>query len=279
MKAVITGAGGMLAGAVRDALDARGHEAVALDRAALDVTRPRDVESAILDARPHAVVQCAAYTDVDAAESDEDAATLVNAGAAGFVARACRRAGARFVYPSTDYVFDGAATTPYGTLAEPDPVNAYGRSKARGEVAARLAGDWLVVRTSWLYGAGGRNFVATILERARAGAALRVVTDQSGSPTWTRDLAAALVTLLERSASPGIYHVTNRGVASWHDLAVEAIRLAGLDADVEPAVSADFPRPALRPAYSVLDTADSERITGPLPRWTDALARALEEGV
>lgn len=279
MKAVITGAGGMLAVAVRDALEARGHEAVALDRASLDVTRPRDVESAILEAQPHAVVQCAAYTDVDGAESDEDAATLVNAGAAGFVARACRRVDARFVYPSTDYVFDGAATAPYGTLAEPKPLNAYGRSKAQGEVAAQLAGDWLVVRTSWLYGAGGPNFVATILERARAGEPLRVVTDQRGSPTWTRDLAAALVTLLERGAAPGTYHVANRGVATWHDLAVEAVRLAGLDVAVAEAASSDFPRPAPRPRYSVLDTADTERVTGPLPRWTDALARALEEGV
>lgn len=279
MRAVVTGADGMLAHAVRRTLEERGHEVVALERAELDVTQPRDVEEALQRARPHAVVQCAAYTDVDGAESDEDSATLVNAGAAGFVARACRRVGARFVYPSTDYVFDGSASRPYGPLDEPAPVNAYGRSKLRGEAAAQLAGDWLVVRTSWLYGAGGRNFVASILERARQGERLEVVADQRGAPTWTMDLASAMTTLLERAATPGIYHVTNRGEATWHELAAEAVRLAGVNVEVEQTTSAALPRPARRPAYSVLDTSDTERVTGPLPRWTDALARALEEGV
>jgi len=279
VRVLVTGAGGMLARAVVGALGARDHDVVALDRAALDVTDAAAVDRRVQEARPHAVIQCAAYTRVDDAEQEEDRATLVNAGGAGFMARACRRVGARFVYPSTDYVFDGASERPYRPEDRTAPVNAYGRSKLRGEAAAQVAGDWLVVRTSWLYGPGGGNFVTAILERARNGGPLRVVDDQRSSPTWTRDLAAALVSLLEQNAAPGIYHAANRGDATWYDLAVEAVRLSALDVEVEPISSEAVSRPAARPSYSVLDTASTEAVAGPFRPWHDALAAALEEGI
>ncbi len=279
MRVLVTGAGGMLAQAVCRALRTRDHETLALEHGELDVTDARAVERSIAEARPHAVVQCAAYTRVDDAEADEDRATLVNAGATGFVARACLQVGARLLYPSTDYVFDGTGTRPYRPDDEPGPLNAYGRSKLRGEAAARVAGDWLVVRTSWLYGAGGRNFVASILGRAAEGGPLRVVADQRSSPTWTGDLAPVLVALLEQGARPGVYHAANRGDASWYDLAVEALRLEGMEVEVEAASTADTERPAVRPPYSVLDCTATEPIAGPFRHWKQALAAALEEGV
>ncbi|HEX7052159.1 MAG TPA: dTDP-4-dehydrorhamnose reductase [Longimicrobiales bacterium] len=287
MKVLITGAGGMLARALRRALADRDHDVVALERGALDVTDAPAVDAAIRSVRPEAVVQCAAYTRVDDAESEEACAHRVNAVATGHVARACRAVGARFLYPSTDYVFDGRAAAPYATDSPPHPLGAYGRSKLAGEEAAREAGDFLIVRTSWLYGAGGRNFVASMLAAARAGRALRVVDDQRGAPTWTGTLAGVLAQLLECGAPAGVYHATNRGETTWYGLAREAIRLAGLDAEVTPVsteawvegLPAGSPRPAPRPRYSVLDCTATETLVGPIPAWRDALAVAVGEGV
>jgi dTDP-4-dehydrorhamnose reductase len=275
MRLLITGAGGMLAQALRRELLARGHEVVALDRAALDITDAAAVASAIGAHRPEAVIQCAAYTRVDDAEREEDAAHRVNAEATGHLARACRAAGTRLIYPSTDYVFDGRATRPYTPAAPTNPIGAYGRSKLAGELAAREAEDFLVVRTSWLYGAGGKNFVATILERARRGEALRVVADQYGSPTWTGSLARTIAELIERQAPAGVYHATNRGETTWHGLATEALRVAGVEAEITPVTTAEFPRPAPRPAYSVLDCTATEAVVGELAGWREALAEAL----
>lgn len=275
MRVLVTGAGGMLARAVREEFARRGHDVVALDRAALDVTDEAAVRRALHEHRPAAVLHCAAYTRVDDAEAEEALAFAVNAEAARHVARACREVGARFVYPSTDYVFDGRAATPYHPEAPTSPLNAYGRSKRAGEAAAAEAGDHLVVRTSWLFDGRGRNFVTTILERARRGERLRVVEDQRGSPTWAGTLAWILAGLLERRAPSGIYHAANRGETTWYGLAAEALRLVGVPAEVEPVTSAEFPRPAARPAYSVLDCSTTEAVVGPIPRWEDALAGAL----
>jgi dTDP-4-dehydrorhamnose reductase len=271
MRILITGAAGMLAQAARAELEARGHQVDALDRAALDITDAVAVERVVSEFRPDAVLQGAAYTRVDDAERDEPAAHLVNATATAHLARACRAVGARLIYPSTDYVFDGRATSPYTPDAPTAPLGAYGRSKLAGEIAARGAGEWLVVRTSWLYGAGGKNFVDTILERARQGGALRVVADQRGAPTWTGDLARVIATLLERQAPSGVYHATNRGETTWYGLAVEAVRLAGVDAAIAPVATTEFPRPAPRPAYSVLDCAATEAIVGEIPGWREGL--------
>lgn len=279
MKVLVTGSRGMLAQAVRAELGRRGHEVVALEEAKLDVTSARDVERVIGREAPEVVIQCAAYTAVDAAEAQEGEALRVNAVGTGYVARACARVGARFVYPSTDYVFDGSATEPYPPDARPAPLNAYGRSKLAGEETAQQAGDAFVVRTSWLYGAGGPNFVSAILKKARAGEQLRVVADQHGSPTWTADLAAVLSELLERNAAPGTYHATNAGQTTWHGLAREALRLAGLSANVQAVSTEDMPRPAVRPRYSVLDCTATEAVVGPMRPWREALEAALAEGL
>ena len=270
----------MLARALRQDLAAHGHEVIALDRAALDVCDAQRVREVVESAAPDAVVQCAAYTRVDDAETEEAAAFAVNAQGAAHVARACAFAGARFVYPSTDYVFDGSADRPYAPDARPAPINAYGRSKLAGEAAVRESGaDVLIVRTSWLYGAGGRNFVATILGRARAGERLRVVDDQRGSPTWTGTLARAIRGLLERAAPAGTWHAANAGETTWLELARRALAIAGVEAQVEPAKTREFPRPAARPAYSVLDCSATVALIGALPHWEVALAEALAEGV
>lgn len=272
MRILLTGAAGMLAQTARAEFEARGHQVDALDRVALDVTDPAAVDDAVRALRPDAVLQCAAYTRVDDAEREEPEAHRINAVATAHLARACRAAGARLVYPSTDYVFDGRATAPYTTDAPTAPLGAYGRSKLAGEAAARRAGEWLVVRTSWLYGAGGKNFVDTILERARQGGALRVVADQRGAPTWTGDLARVIAGLLEQRAPSGVYHATNQGETTWYGLAMEALRLAGVEAEVTPVTTAEFPRPAPRPAYSVLDCAATEAIVGEIPGWREGLA-------
>jgi dTDP-4-dehydrorhamnose reductase len=279
MKVLVTGAGGMLARALLHELVSRGHEAAGFHRYELDVTSADAVSAAIEGLRPDAVVQCAAYTKVDDAESHEALAFAVNADATANVARACRSVGARLVYPSTDYVFNGSAAAPYTPDTPVSPINVYGRSKLAGEVAARGAGDALVVRTSWLYGPGGRNFVDTIVARARAGAPLRVVNDQRGAPTATPDIARMMVLLLERDAPAGIYHATNAGETTWYGLACAALDLAGVDAQIEPCRSAEFVTAARRPMYSVLDCSGTYEMTGPAPHWREALAAVLKEGL
>jgi dTDP-4-dehydrorhamnose reductase len=268
----------MLARAVQHEFLARGHEVDALDRAALDITDPEAVDAALHALRPNTVIQCAAYTRVDDAEREESEAFRVNAEATQHLARACRAVGARLVYPSTDYVFDGQSTTPYHPTSATNPLGAYGRSKLAGEAAAREAGEYLVVRTSWLFGAGGRNFVSTILERAGRGDELRVVDDQRGSPTWTGSLAWIVAELLERRAAAGIYHATNQGDTTWYGLAAEALRLAGLAADLSPVTTAEFPRPAPRPLYSALDSSDTIAVVGEISGWREALDLAFREG-
>ena len=285
MKILITGGAGMLAAALRAELSGRGHDVVALDRRGLDVTDAAAVGEVVAGARPGAVIQCAAYTDVDGAEAREDYAREVNAVATRTLARACALTGARFVYPSSDYVFDGSARRPYRPADETRPINAYGRSKQLGERAAAEADDWLVVRTSWLYGDGGRNFVRTMIERARAIAGgeargpLRVVDDQHGSPTWTHTAAWIIAELLERHAPSGVWHATSSGDTTWYGLAREALRLAGLDeVAIEPVSTDAFPRPAARPSYSVLDTNETKAVVGPIPEWSAALAQAVASG-
>jgi dTDP-4-dehydrorhamnose reductase len=278
VKVLVTGAEGMLARALRETLEARGHAVTALSRRELDVTDAPHVRYIVDAERPEVVVQCAAYTRVDDAEREESTALSINADGARNVARACRARDARFVYPSTDYVFDGTARSPYAPAARPAPLNAYGRSKLAGEHAAREAGDALIVRTSWLYAAHGRNFVRTMLERARAGQPLRVVDDQRGAPTVANDLATMIMLLLERGAPAGVYHATNAGETTWYELARAAFEIAGVGAELTRIESAQFPQPAKRPSYSVLDCSDTYAITGPAPHWRDALHGVIAAG-
>lgn len=279
MRILVTGARGMLGQAVVRCTRERGHEVVALGRYGLDVRDAAAVRARLATEAPDAVVYCAGYTAVDDAERNEAAAHAVNARAAGGVGAACRSIGARLVYPSSDYVFDGVASKPYTPDETPRPINAYGRSKLAGEEAVRSAGDHLVVRTSWLYAADGRNFVRKILVKAGAGDVLRVVHDQRGSPSWCGDVATAMIRLLEVSAPAGVYHAANGGAATWYELAVAACEVAGIPARVEPCTTSEFPRPAPRPAYSVLDCTATEALVGPIRPWREALTVALAQGL
>ena len=272
---VVTGAGGMLAHDLIPIASGRGHSVIALDRAALDVTDESAVFHAIEAAAPDVILHCAAYTRVDDAESDPVTADRVNGVATQHVARAAAARGALLVYPSTDYVFDGTATAPYAESARTSPVNAYGRSKLLGERAAADSARHLIVRTSWLYGANGRNFVATMLQKARAGSPLRVVDDQRGSPTWTEDLARMILALVENDAPDGVYHAANAGDTTWYDFARAIFEIAGLSPDIAPVGSAGFPQKARRPAYSVLDCSRAYAMAGVQRHWRDALEAAM----
>lgn len=275
-RVVVTGAAGMLGRAMVAALSAAGWEVVALDRAALDVTDLAAVRGACAELKPAVVVNCAAYTDVDRAESEPERAMLVNALGARNLALACLDMGADLVQVSTDYVFSGQKGSPYEIWDPCDPINAYGKSKAWGEHYVRsLLNRHYIVRTSWLFGPGGRNFVATILKLAREREAVPVVDDQWGCPTFTEDLARATADLI-RTRAYGTYHVTNSGPATWYELASTAVRLAGLPARVEPIPTSALARPAARPRYSVLDPFPLPHVLGyQLPHWRDALGRYL----
>jgi dTDP-4-dehydrorhamnose reductase len=279
VRALVTGGGGMLGGAVSATLRERGHEVVSLDRAALDVTDAAAVHRVIDAERPQVVMHCAAYTQVDAAESDPATAFLVNAEATGLVASACQRIGALVVYPSTDYVFAGTAREPYRPEDPTSPINHYGRSKLAGEQAVLQAGRALVVRTSWLYGSGGKNFVDTITRLAAERDRLEVVADQTGRPTWTGSLAQALARLAEVGAS-GVFHVTDGGPpVTWFDFAEKILSLQNLRVQVVPVGSDALARPAARPAFSVLDCSKAEIVLkSSLALWQDTLSEYLGRG-
>jgi dTDP-4-dehydrorhamnose reductase len=276
---LITGAAGMLGRDLQEAL--AGRDVVALTRSELDITDAAAVAAAV--AGVDVVVNCAAYTAVDAAETDEEAALLVNGVGPATLAAATRATGAKLIQVSTDYVFQGDATTPYPEDEPRDPLNAYGRTKAAGEEAV-LSGNpegGYVVRTAWLYGRHGANFPATMLRLGRERDTVSVVHDQVGQPTWTADLAAKIVELADSSAPAGVYHGTNSGQGSWFDFAQATFQEAGLDPDkVKPTDSSQFVRPAPRPAYSVLGhDAWSRAGLEPLRSWRAALHEAVTSGV
>nr|WP_312845878.1 dTDP-4-dehydrorhamnose reductase [Streptomyces sp. WAC05292] len=278
---VVTGAAGMLGRDLLAVLEDAGIEAAGLRRADLDVTDAAAVRAAVEGAA--VVVNCAAWTDVDGAETAEDAATAVNGTGVRVLAAACADAGARLLHVSTDYVLPGDASEPYREDAETGPLNAYGRSKLAGEraVAELLPQDGYTVRTAWLYGEHGPNFVATMLKLAAQRDTLDVVDDQHGQPTWSRALAHRLVELglaaLAGRAPAGVYHGTASGRTTWLGLAREAYRLAGLDPErIRPTTSAAFVRPAARPAFSVLGHDRwAEAGLAPLADWREQLAEAL----
>lgn len=253
-----------------------GHEVTPASRSALDITSPEACAAAV--GGQDVVVNAAAWTQVDDAESQEAAAFDVNATGAANLALACHRAGARLVQVSTDYVFAGDATSPYAEDAPLAPRSAYGRTKAAGEWAVRsLCPEHYVVRTAWLYGAHGPNFVATMARLAIERDTVTVVDDQRGQPTWTRDLAAAIAVLLASDAPFGTYHGTSTGEATWFDLARRVFEVLGHDPErVLPTTTAAYPRPAPRPAYSVLGHDAWGAVDGGLlPDWRESLGRSV----
>ncbi len=260
-----------------DLMDLLGDKAVGLDVPDIDITDLDSVAQAIYEVGPELVVNCAAYTAVDAAESDETTAQAVNGTGAANVAEAAAQT--RLIHVSTDYVFDGTATTPYAENAAPSPRSAYGRTKLFGEQAVLRHPEAYVVRTAWLYGAAGNNFVKTMLGLEKTRDTLSVVDDQVGQPTWSRDLAAQLILLGSSSAAPGIYHGTNSGQTSWYGFTRRIFELAGADPDrVLPTTTDEFPRPAPRPAYSVLGHERwREQGMQPMRPWEQALADALPQ--
>ncbi|MBX3352691.1 MAG: dTDP-4-dehydrorhamnose reductase [Phycisphaeraceae bacterium] len=274
------GADAMLARAFRERVErgespCREAQTRFLARAECDITSADSVERAIGPATT-LVVNCAAYTNVDAAETDEAAATLVNGVGVGLLARRCAQVGATLAHFSTDYVFPGDASLPYAIDATRAPIGAYGRSKLAGErELERSAADWLCLRTSWLYAPWGKNFVLTIAKLAREKSSLRVVNDQRGRPTSCETLAWITERLLEHG-SRGMRHATDGGECTWFEFASDIAARVNPACVVEPCSSAEFPRPARRPAYSVLDLAETEAVTGAIPHWRVALSRTLE---
>ena len=285
-KILITGAGGMLGRDLAVLFKNRGEFPVETNwphldgLIPLDITDEKKVGDTFAEYQPEVVFNCAAYTNVDGAEKDEELATRVNGKGPGLLAEACKKTGIRLVHVSTDYVFDGQGSRPYLPDDPTGPRSAYGRSKLAGEEAIRQAGgDWLIVRTSWLFGQFGKNFVDTILSLARVKPTLRVVNDQVGCPTYTVDLARCLVDLAGKGQQ-GMVHFCNPPPCSWFDLARAAVTLAGLPCKVEPCTTAEFPRPAKRPAYSVLDcTATFEALGWQPQSWEAAVRQHLHSQI
>ena len=276
MRWMVTGAGGMLGTDLVDRLRAGGHDVAALARADLDLRASGAVRDAVRRIRPEVVVNCAAWTAVDDAETREDAALAVNGTAVGVLAEECARHGARLVHISTDYVFDGRGEAPYPEDAPTAPVNAYGRTKLAGERAVLATGQGYVLRTAWLYGAHGPNFVRTMIRLAGESDTVEVVDDQRGQPTWTGALAERIVALGRSDAPAGVYHATGAGSTTWYGLAREVFTLLGLDPGrVRPTTGDAFRRPAPRPAYGVLGHDRwAEAGMEPMRHWRDMLHKA-----
>jgi dTDP-4-dehydrorhamnose reductase len=275
MRILITGAAGMLGKDVVRAAEAAGHEPAALTRSALDITDPGALAAAIRSERPDVVINCAAWTNVDGAEREFEAALAINGDGAGYVAAAAAAAGAWTLHISSDYVFDGAKSEPYVESDPVGPVSAYGRSKLAGEqaVAAAAPDRHSIIRSSWLFGVHGSCFPKTILRLAGERDELTVVCDQIGCPTFTGHLAGAVVALAEDPV-PGVLHVAGAGACSWFDFAVAIVAAAGAGCQVRPISTELYPTPARRPAYSVLV---SERAAPQLAPWERGLREFLSE--
>lgn len=279
MRLLVTGAAGMLGRDVVAAANDAGHEVVALARADLDIADAAAVRAAVVDAPPDAVVNCAAWTDVDGAEDSEAEATRVNNEGAGLVAVAAAEVGAKILHPSSDYVFDGEKGEPYFESDHTGPLSAYGRSKLAGETSVAVVNSkHLVVRSSWLFGVAGGNFVETMLHLAGQQPEVLVVSDQIGCPTYTPHLAAAIAQLIEGEAY-GIHHVAASGACSWYEFAQEIFDQAGVECRVMSATTEMLARKAPRPPFSALGTERSDAMA--LPHWKRGLtaylaARSLE---
>ena len=277
MRILLLGHKGMLGSDLLLKLNLQ-HEVVGMDKEEIDIVSADECEKAIKETKPDILINAAAYTNVDGCETAKEECFAVNAEAVKNIAEVCRNKNIRIIHFSTDYVFDGTGTRPYKEDDRCNPINAYGESKLAGDRYLKsLADDYLLIRTSWLYGVKGKNFVQTILEKAKTTPMLSVVDDQVGSPTYTKDLAVAVDLLINQNLK-GIFHVTNRGSCSWYQFAVKILQESGLDdVTVIPIKSDKLPRPALRPAYSVLSMQKFIATTGKtMQPWQLALQDYLK---
>ncbi len=278
MKVLVTGVKGQLGHDVVNELESRGMEAVGVDIAEMDITDSASVERVIGEAAPDAVIHCAAYTAVDAAEDNEEACRRVNADGTRNIAAACKKSDIKMLYISTDYVFSGRGERPWEPEDPCDPQSVYGRTKLEGEFAVQeLLDKYFIVRIAWVFGVNGKNFVKTMLKLSETHDTLKVVNDQFGSPTYTYDLAKLLVDMVQTDKY-GVYHATNEGDCSWHEFACAIFKEAGIQITVLPVTTAEYGAKAARPHNSRMS---KEKLTQNgfhrLPAWQDALKRYLRE--
>jgi len=278
MKVLVTGSAGMLAKDLIPLVSKRGHEVLAPPEDKLDITNLKVVKDVVDKLAPELIINCAAYTNVDGAEKQEHQALIVNGLGVQNLCLLCQAQDIPLVHFSTDYVFDGTKPSPYTIYDRTNPINAYGRSKLLGEkYVLWLLSKFYLIRTSWLFGLQGKNFIETMLELGRKQKQVSVVTDQRGCPTWTRHLAEATIALME-TGRYGIYHVTNSEPTTWFDFTREIFRLSGIDTEVMPVNSEQYPRPAKRPLNSMLDHFPLKEVTGrDMPSWKEALREYLAQ--
>ncbi len=278
MRVLVTGVKGQLGYDVMNELKKRGHTGIGVDIEEMDITDPAACEKVITEANVEAVIHCAAYTAVDAAEDNAELCTRVNGYGTENIASVCEKLNLKMMYISTDYVFDGQGTRPWEPDDERHPLNVYGQSKYEGELAVtNHVKKFFIVRIAWVFGVNGKNFIKTMLRLGKERGAVSVVSDQIGSPTYTYDLAVLLVDMIE-TEKYGFYHATNEGLCSWYEFAVEIFRQAGMDVKVTPVTSEEYPAKAKRPFNSRMS---KEKLTEngfrKLPAWQDALKRYLKE--
>lgn len=270
MKVLVTGANGMLGSDLCPMLEDSGYEVIETTIDELDITDKNNVNEVIDDVKPDYVVHCAAYTNVDKAEEEFEIAENINSVGTRNLAEACKRNNTVLVYISTDYVFDGTKDTPYLPNDKTNPINTYGLTKLNGEKAVQeVCEKFYILRTSWLYGHHGKNFVETMISLAQK-EEVKVVDDQVGCPTWTVDLSDAIISLIDEDAEYGIYHACGGGKTSWYGFAKEIYNKMNLNVNIKPCTTEEFPRPAQRPKYSVMDNE------GLLRDWKLALSDYIE---
>ena len=282
MNILIVGHNGMLGKDMMLAARNAGHRVTGIDFPDIDITRIESIQKQVNEIRPEVIINCAAYTAVDACETDRDKAFAVNARGAGLLARCADETSAAFVHFSTDYVFDGTKATPYVETDPVNPASVYGKSKLKGEVLVQKGcSRSYIFRIAWLYGKNGANFVKTIRNLAQKNAStdtpIRVVNDQFGTPTYTVDVCRQTFGMIE-TENFGLYHSTSEGECSWYDFAVEIVRATGIQVKVLPCTTAEFPRPAPRPMYSVLENSRLKKLgLNLMPHWKDAFAAFLDD--
>ena len=278
MRVLVTGVKGQLGHDVMNELAKRGHTGIGVDIEEMDITDPKACEKVISEAQVEAVIHCAAYTAVDAAEDNKDLCMKVNAEGTENIAKVCQKLDLKMMYISTDYVFNGQGTRPWEPDDPREPLNVYGESKYRGELAVTSHTDkFFIVRIAWVFGVNGKNFIKTMLRLGQERGAVSVVNDQIGSPTYTYDLAVLLVDMIQTDQY-GFYHATNEGLCSWYDFAVEIFRQAGMEVSVTPVSSDQVPAKAKRPSNSRMSKDKlTEKGFCRLPSWQDALGRYLKE--